>query len=102
MWKYFQPNEKDKKNKASDCVVRAFCYVSGDSWTTVFKELCEIALKKQLMPNDKRVYEQYLRNHGFEYQGLKIERGHPRPTVIDFTDIETTCYIFDNESATKL
>lgn len=85
MYQYFQPNEKDKKGNASDCVVRALCFATNRSWEDVYTELCKIGLKKHRMPNNKLVYNQFLKNHGFLYQGIKIEAGTPRDTVTKFS-----------------
>lgn len=42
-YKYFQPNDKDKKDEQSDCVIRALCKVMNKTWLEVFDELLPIA-----------------------------------------------------------
>lgn len=34
-YKYFQPNDKDKKDDQSDCVIRALCKVMNKTWLEV-------------------------------------------------------------------
>lgn len=31
-YKYFQPNNKDKKDDQSDCVIRALCRITNKTW----------------------------------------------------------------------
>ena len=42
-YKYFQPNDKDKKDDYSDCAIRALCKVMNKTWLEVFDELLPIA-----------------------------------------------------------
>lgn len=84
-YKYFQPNKKDIKDKYSDCVIRALCKATGKDWATVFNELIPISLEVQSMPNSKQVYERYLKQQGFKYQGISNAKGTKRPTVKSFS-----------------
>ena len=38
-YKYYQPNDKDTKDKYGDCVIRALTKVLCKDWLTVFDEL---------------------------------------------------------------
>lgn len=88
-WEYFQPNPKDKRNNAGDCVVRALCYVTGMNWYDVFNELVKISLKKCRMPNDPLVYNKFLSDRGFIKQGFgKPKEGKKRPIVETFNAFE--------------
>lgn len=84
---YYQPNEKDKKNNACDCVIRAICKATGQDWKTVFKKLANISLDIQAMPNEKKCYEKYLKNEGFVWVGYKPQGGTKRPTVKEFSKL---------------
>lgn len=84
-YKYFQPNDKDKKDDQSDCVIRALCKVMNKTWLEVFDELLPIARELQCMPNSKPCYETFLLNHGFVYQEISNKKGIKLPTVDSFT-----------------
>ena len=84
-FEYYQPNQKDIKDKYGDCVIRALTKVLGKSWVEVFDELTPIARKIQTMPNCKPAYEEYLKIKGFIYQGISNKKGSKRPTVESFT-----------------
>lgn len=70
-------NENPKGLKAGDCVVRAIALATGQPWDKVFTDLCEIALKKKRMPNEKQVYETYLEKLGWE------KHSQPRSTIYE-------------------
>ena len=84
-YKYFQPNDKDKKDEQSDCVIRALCKVMNKTWLEVFDELLPIARDIQCNHNSKPCYKRYLEEHGFEYVGISNKKGSKRPTVESFT-----------------
>lgn len=76
-------NENPKGLKSGDCVVRAIALATGQSWDKVFTDLCEIALKKKRMPNEKQVYEVYLEKLGWE------KHRQPRSTVYENGYVDT-------------
>lgn len=84
-FEYYQPNQKDIKDKYGDCVIRALTKVLDKSWVEVFDELVPIAREIQTMPNCKPAYEEYLKSKGFTYQGISNKKGSKRPTVESFT-----------------
>ena len=52
-YQYYQPNEKDVKDKYGDCVIRALTKALDMDWLDVFNELVPIAREMQAMPNMK-------------------------------------------------
>ncbi len=63
---YHNVNPKDKFT--GDCVVRALAYANDMTWDEVFFELCSIGINKKLMPNNEKVYEQFLKDKGWRKQ----------------------------------
>lgn len=63
---YHNVNPKDKVT--GDCVVRALAYANDMTWDEVFFELCSIGINKKLMPNNEKVYEQFLKDKGWRKQ----------------------------------
>lgn len=84
-YKYYQPNDKDTKDKYGDCVIRALTKVLCKDWLTVFDELLPYAKELQCMPNERRCYEEYLFDNGFAYHGVSNRKGSKRPTVESFS-----------------
>ena len=85
LYQYYQPNEKDIKDKYGDCVIRALTKVLNKTWLQVFDELVPISREIQAMPNMKTCYETYLTQQGFKYYGISNRKGSKRPTVESFT-----------------
>ena len=83
-YQYYQPNEKDVKDKYGDCVIRALTKALDMDWLNVFNELVPIAREMQAMPNMKSCYEEYLKQKGFKYTGISNRKGTKRPTVESF------------------
>ena len=81
---YYQPNEKDLKDRCGDCVIRAFTKAEDKTWVEVFDELVPIARKHQCLLNDKISYQEYLQTHGYTYTGVSNKKGSKRPTVSSF------------------
>lgn len=84
-FRYYQPNEKDKKDEYGDCVIRALTKALNKSWFEVYDELVPIARELQCMPNGKPAYEKYLLDNGFKYGIISVKKGSKRPTVESFT-----------------
>ena len=86
MYKYYQPNEKDLKDKYGDCVIRALTKVLGMSWLEVFDEITPLSREMQIPFNCKPCYEKYLTEvKGFKYVGISNSKGSKRPTVESFS-----------------
>ena len=83
-YKHYQPNKNDIKDTTGDCVVRALTKVTGKDWLQVFDELVPIARRIQCMQNDKKCYQEYLKQQGFTYHGVSNKKGTTRPTVSSF------------------
>ena len=64
---HFHYHNENPKNRltSGDCVIRAISYVSGFSWDSVYASLCDIGFRLKMMPNDKKVFEEYLKQIGF-------------------------------------
>ena len=94
MYKYFQPNKLDIKDKEGDCVIRALVKATGKTWIEVFDELIPYARRLQTMPNCKKAYEAYLKDQGFVYIGISNKKGTKRPTVQSFSKTnKQTCVL---------
>lgn len=77
---YFQPNDKDIKDTASDCVIRAVCKAFNMDWLTAFDNLCVYARKNQCLPNGEKATKPFFEENGWHYTSIK--RG-AKKTVID-------------------
>ena len=83
-YRYYNPNEKDEKDRFGDCVIRALTKVLDKTWLEVFDELVPIAREMQCMPNQDACYKKYLIENGYIYTGISNGYGKKRPTVQDF------------------
>ena len=79
-FEYFQPND----HVCGDCALRAVAKATSATWYTVFDALVPIARKRQTMPNDREVVDEYLRSKGFVWVPITPKRGEKRPTVKGF------------------
>ena len=84
IYKYYQPNEKDIKDKRGDCVIRALTKVTNKTWLEVYDELVPIGRELQSFGNDKLVYSEFLKQQGFSYKGISNRKGTKRPTISQF------------------
>lgn len=64
MYKFYNPNPK--KNRISDCAIRAVCKATGEQWEDVFTELTVLAFAASDMPHANHVWGQYLKKRGFK------------------------------------
>jgi len=87
LYKYYQPNDKDLKDKFGDCVIRALTKVLDKTWLETFDMVHPYEREEQCnltgftLDMYKRTYKQL----GLEYHGIKVEKGSKRPTVESFT-----------------
>lgn len=91
-YKYYQPNEKDVKDKYGDCTVRALSKALDCTWVEAYKAMTPICLREQVtnifdVPSKKRA--DLLSELGFAYTGVSNKRGTKRPTVDSFTKDHT-------------
>ena len=76
---------ESQKKRADDCVIRAIMKLTNRDWVTCYDELCEIGRKKKRMPNEGKVVEIWLREHGYVKRSFgKIIKGQHRITVSEF------------------
>ena len=76
---------ESQKKRADDCVIRAIMKLTNRDWVTCYDELCEIGRKKKRMPNEWKVVEIWLREHGYVKHSFgKIIKGQHRITVSEF------------------
>lgn len=84
-YKYYQPNEKDLKDKCGDCAIRALSKALECTWAEAFTKTIAPVLKYQVLFNDtdaqqlNKVYEEI----GLYYTGISTKDGK-RPTVAEF------------------
>lgn len=83
--KYYNPNPL--KKEVGDCVIRALCALEDRAWDDVYRELCDIGFDLKAMPNDKVVYEEYLKRHGYTRTPIGAIK---RPTVNDMANRSKT------------
>ena len=94
MYKYYQPNDKNKK--ACDCVVRALTKVCNAEWKDIYARLCTIGVFMMDMPNAPEVYRKLLADEGFQMNTIKVTRGSKRPTVKSFSkEHKTGTYVLE-------
>ena len=72
---YYQPNEKDLKDRYGDCAIRAICKATNSDWLSVFDGLYQYARTAQCLLNHKPAFEPYLKDKGFVY---KSTPKHPK------------------------
>lgn len=82
IYKYFQPNDKDTKDKYGDCAVRAICKAENLSWLDAYDIMYKYAREVQCPMNIKQGYEHILKSLGYEYGHFK--HGGKRPNVKKF------------------
>lgn len=75
---YYDPNpthKKDLERRDMDCTIRAFCKLLDKDWGTVAKELFEIALENNAMPNNSRiVIKEYAKRNGYMFKEFKDKK----------------------------
>ena len=84
-FKFYQPN--NKQEIAYDCVIRALSKVFNKSWLEVFDELVKIARDLQVVPNEDKCFNEYLKN----YTVKKIKK--QKPTIKEFSSTHKGTYI---------
>ena len=84
---YFQPNDKDIKDKVGDCQIRALAKVLNKTWLEGFDLITPICREQQVMDIfscDLKKTKEALQRIGLEYTGVSNKRGTKRPTVDSF------------------
>ena len=84
-FKFYQPN--NKQEIAYDCVIRALSKVFNKSWLEIFDELVKIARYLQVVPNEDKCFNEYLKNYTLK----KIKK--QKPTIKEFSSTHKGTYI---------
>lgn len=84
---YFQPNDKDLKDRVGDCAIRAICKATNQTWLETFDGLCEYARNAQCLPNQEPAYKPYLEIKGWHY----ISIAKKKMSVSDVAKMFTLC-----------
>lgn len=78
---------KSQNKIADDCAIRAIMKLTGKTWVEIYDELCDIGRNKKRMPNEWKVIEIWLRNHGYvKYTYGKIIKGDIKWKVSEFAE----------------
>lgn len=86
-YRYYQPNDKDIKDKYGDCQIRALSKALGCTWLEAYDKAIEVCRHYQVtMPFSCpiKVRKVILNRLGFDYTGVSNKRGLSRPTVDSF------------------
>jgi hypothetical protein len=86
-WVYYQPNDKDLKDKFGDCTIRALTKALNLSWVDAFLKMVPYCVKYQTsnifsLPLD--LEKEVMLDLGFTYTGISNKKGTKRPTVREF------------------
>lgn len=69
MWQKFNPNPKHAR--VGDCVVRAICKLTNQTWDNTYCDLALYGLMKCDMPSANAVWGAYLRDKGYERKAIE-------------------------------
>ena len=86
-FKYFQPNDKDLKDRVGDCQIRAFCRALDIDWVTAFDLTIPICRELQtytIFDSDLGKTQAAMESLGFTYTGVSNGKGTKRPTIESF------------------
>lgn len=90
---YYQPNEKDLKDKYGDCTIRALSKALNCSWLEAFDLTIPICRREQvtnLFDAPSTIERKFLEELGFDYTGISNKKGAKRPTVDSFAKAHPT------------
>lgn len=84
---YYQPNDKDIKDKYGDCTIRALSKALDLDWVSAYLKTVPYCIKYQA-PNifnlPCKLEAEIMNDLGFNYTGVSNKRGTKRPTVDGF------------------
>lgn len=96
---YYQPNDKDLKDKYGDCTIRALSKALGVTWLEAFDltvPLCREYQVSSVFGCPSKIERQIIGRLGFTYTGVSNKKGTKRPTVDSFAkDHPTGTYILN-------
>lgn len=84
-YKYYQPNEMDKKDDYGDCAIRTICKTEGLDWLDAYDMMYRLSREVQCPMNCKYGFEHILKSKGYTYTGISNKKGTKRPTVEQFS-----------------
>ena len=71
---YHYYNCNPHRKLTDDCVIRAICSSTGESWDDTIKELTEYAIKTGYMLNTPECYSKYLADKGYVKQKQPVHK----------------------------
>lgn len=84
---YYQPNDKDIKDKYGDCTIRALSKALSINWMDAFLKTIPYCMRYQT-PNifnlPHKLEAEAMQDLGFAYTGVSNKKGSKRPTVDSF------------------
>ena len=83
-YQYYQPNEKDVKDKYGDCAVRAMCKAQNINWLDAYDLMYKLSREVQCPFNSKYGFEHIVKTLGYTYTGISNKKGTTRPNVYQF------------------
>ena len=84
---YYQPNDKDLKDKYGDCQIRALSKALDKTWLEVFDlvtPLCREIQSYTIFGCELTIVKDAMNRLGFGYTGISNKKGSKRPTVREF------------------
>jgi hypothetical protein len=84
MYKYFQPNKKDLKDRYGDCAIRALCKAQNMEWLDAYDLMWKLTREVQCPFNSKYGFESIMKQLGYTYGGISNKKGTVRPSVRQF------------------
>lgn len=90
---YYQPNDKDLKDKTGDCQVRALSKALNISWLEAFDLTIPICRELQtytIFDGNFEKTKEAMKQLGFDYHGIPVQKGKKRPTVLSFAKEHST------------
>ena len=94
---YYQPNEKDLRDKYGDCTIRALTKALDITWLEAFDLMIPFCRREQItniFGGELALRKKVMAEIGFDYVGITNKKGSKRPTVDSFAkDHPTGTYI---------
>ncbi len=83
---FIKTNPHPRGKKTGDCVVRALACAESKRWLDVYDDLYKLGREMLDMPNMKKVYEEYLKRHGWVKHKMPKHWNGKRYTVAELAD----------------
>ena len=85
-YRYYQPNEKDLKDKQGDCSIRALTKFNDSTWVEEFDNLVKYARETQKMLNSLSNIELYMQDNNIPYTSVYKPKARHKITVDEIMD----------------